>query len=135
MKSNKYKTNLAKAYAGLPVWSKKPSKLHLRMIRYLQRSVKGKSEFISSKKALNNWREQMEKEYSSISFDYVDSPPTKSIRQFMDEWIDIIKRKQDMVPDYETRIIGHSIEDGSLNVEISAKPGTPLFEKFRNGDV
>lgn len=59
-----YKTNLAQAYAGLPVWSKKPSKLHLKMIRYLQRSVKGKSEYISSMKALNNWREKMSLDYN-----------------------------------------------------------------------
>lgn len=63
MSMKNYKHNLAVTYANLPPWGKKPSKLHLRMIRYLQRSVRGKSEFISTKKALNNWREDMSNAY------------------------------------------------------------------------
>ena len=52
----KYNHHLALYHVNLS-WRNK--KLKCKLIRYLQRSVRGKSEFISTKKALNKWREEM----------------------------------------------------------------------------
>jgi hypothetical protein len=62
----KYNHHLALYHVNLS-WRNK--KLKCKLIRYLQRSVRGKSEFISTKKALNNWREEMAKEYQGTAFD------------------------------------------------------------------
>jgi hypothetical protein len=55
-----YRTNLA-LYYGNVTWKNK--RLKTRLLRYMHRSIKGKSPFISTKKAINNWRQEMEKEY------------------------------------------------------------------------
>lgn len=64
----KYNHHLALYHANL---SWRNEKLKCKLIRYLQRSVKGKSPFVSTKKALDKWRKIMaethyEREYDNV---------------------------------------------------------------------
>lgn len=59
-KKKTYNHHLALYCANL---SWRNEKLKCRLLRYLQRSIKGKSEYITSKKALKEWRKEMTEKY------------------------------------------------------------------------
>lgn len=133
-KKKTYNHHLA-CYFGNLSWRHK--KLKFKLISYLQRSVHGSSPMVTTKKVLNKWREAMAEQYkepeSDREYDNIWISPenySKPITKYLNKWMEDIK-KLETIPSYGVNIVGSGVDSHSMVVEITAPPGTHLFEKFK----